>query len=184
MARDARDDATLIAGCLAGDSRCWHALIERYARLVESVPRRYRFTSADCEDVAQSVFIKLYQNLDKLREQAKLSSWLITTAHRESWRVGRKSNRYTQLNEDFHSLAEPDPEDMDQWERQHLVNEGLKSLGGRCEPLLRALFYSTGDVSYELIAKDLGVPIGSIGPTRARCLQKLERILRKAGLES
>jgi RNA polymerase sigma factor (sigma-70 family) len=182
MTRDSRDDATLIAGCAAGDAACWHALIDRYARLVESVPRRYRFTAADCEDVAQTVFIKLYQNLGKLREQDKLSSWLITTAHRESWRVGRKSNRYANLDEAFQNLAEPNPRDTDEWERQHIVNQSLSRLGGRCEPLIRALFYGTGDVSYEQIASELGLPVGSIGPTRARCLQKLERLLREKGL--
>ncbi|RMF79999.1 MAG: sigma-70 family RNA polymerase sigma factor, partial [Planctomycetota bacterium] len=150
---DNRTDAELIPACLRGQQRAWDTIVQRYARLVESVPRRYRFTDADCEDVAQAVFIKLYQNLERLRDVTRLSSWLITTAHRESWRVGKKSGRYTHLEETIEDLGAPRDADVEQWERQHIVRQALTNLGGKCEALLRVLFYQDADTSYEQISR-------------------------------
>lgn len=175
-------DATLIERCLAGDSRSWNELVERYGRLVYSVPRRYGLSDSDSEDVFQHVFISLYRALEQVRDTNRLSSWLITTAHRETWRIGKKSSRYPYLDEQIHDVSAPEEEDAETWERQDAVRTALVELGGTCEALLRALFMEKDDPSYEAIAERLGMKIGSIGPTRARCFSKLEAILVRYGI--
>lgn len=175
------DDTALIGACLEGAPHAWKALVDRYSRLVYSIPRRYRLSEADAEDVFQGVFLNLYRSLANLKDQSKLSSWLITAAHRESWRVGRKSGRHPQLDELIPDVSAPSDEQLEQWERQHALHQALKELGGRCEELLRALFFDPASPNYEAIAKRLSISLGSIGPTRARCCEKLERILRRSG---
>lgn len=175
-------DTVLIERCLAGDSRAWDQIVERYSRLVYSIPRRYGLSDADAEDVFQQVYISLYRSLAQVRDLERLSSWLITTAHRETWRIGKRSSRYPHLDEQIHDVAAPAEEDVDAWERRDAVRRALEELGGTCEALLRALFMDRGDPSYESIAERLGMKIGSIGPTRARCFSKLEAILKRHGV--
>ena len=177
------DDTELVQACLAGRQDAWNTLVERYSRLVYSIPRRYGLSEADAEDVAQTVFLTLYNHLSNLRDQRRLCSWLITTAHRETWRTGRKRGRYPSLDEQIQDVAAPDDDRIEAWERQHLLHEGLRILGGSCEKLLRVLFLEKEELSYEQIAERLGMRVGSIGPTRARCFRKLAGILRKLGLD-
>ena len=84
-----RSDTELIEACLAGDPRAWDVLTRRYARLVYSIPRRYGFSEADCEDVLQTVMASLFRRLDGLRDHDRLAAWLAVTAHRASWRLSR-----------------------------------------------------------------------------------------------
>lgn len=177
-----RNDADLIRRCLGGEQAAWNEMIERYGRLVYSIPRRYGLDSADADDVFQAVFSILYRRLAALRDHDRLSSWLITTAHRESWRVGKKTGRYEHLDEKFVDVSEPQADQAERWEQQHIVRAGLAELGGRCEELLSALFLENKEPSYDEIAARLNMRIGSIGPTRARCFEKLEAILRRRGL--
>lgn len=179
-----RSDPALIAACLDGRKEAWDSLVERYGRLVYSIPRRYGLSEADADDVFQNVFLTLYRSLPKLRDQTRLSAWLITTAHRECWRIGKRRDDYPDLDQVMEDVSEPSRDRLIEWERQHLVQEGLKLLGGLCEQLLRALFMDTANPSYEVIAKRLGIRVGSIGPTRARCFQKLERVLARLGIGS
>lgn len=176
-----RNDQHLIEACLAGDGGAWRALVDRYGRLVYSVPRRYGLCDADCEDVHQAVFLNLYRALSGLRDQSRLSSWLITAAHRESWRIGRRSERYADLSNQIPDVATPSDELVETLERQQAIREALADLGGRCAELLTALFLDRSEPSYEEIAERLGMSVGSIGPTRARCFGKLEAILRRSG---
>jgi RNA polymerase sigma factor (sigma-70 family) len=176
-------DPILVQRCIAGDARAWDELVDRYGRLVCSIPRRYGLSEADAEDVMQATFLLLHQHLPRLRDRTRLSSWLITTAHRESWRVGKSRGTYVDLDDAMVSVADPREEDALAWERQQIVREALGELGGRCEQLLRALFMEDGEPSYEAIAARLNMPLGSIGPTRARCFEKLEKLLIAKGIE-
>lgn len=176
------NDTTLIDRCLRGEAHAWHALVERYERLVFSIPLRYGLAAADAEDVMQATFVSLYRSLAKLRDHQRLAPWLITTAHRETWRVGKARGQYAALDERIHDVSEPQEEHAVRWERQHLVRQALGQLGGVCEALLTALFLSPQAPSYDELAKSLGMRVGSIGPTRARCFQKLEGLLRQLGL--
>lgn len=178
-----RTDQSLIAACLKGSDAAWTALVDRYNRLVFSVARRYGFTQTDAEDVMQGVFLALYRRLDSLRDHERLASWLITTTHRECWRVARRAKRAgiaADLPDLPHDIDEAESERI---ERQHLVRQGLDELGDPCATLLQALFLGAGDPDYQAIAKETGMKVGSIGPTRARCLQKLDAILRRLGFD-
>src|SRR6185436_10712157 len=88
-----RDDSGLIAACLRGEAAAWQTLIIRYQRLIYSIPLKARLSQDDAADVFQSVCLKLYEKLATLREHDKISSWLITTTTRESWRVSAHSRR-------------------------------------------------------------------------------------------
>lgn len=181
-ARSPDDDAVFVARCLEGRADAWGALVDRYTRLVRSIPRRYGLDDADADDVAQATFMQLHRSLDRLRDAERLSSWLITTAHRESWRVGRRRPELSaHLHETIADVGTPDATDVARWEREQAVRRALGELGGRCEALLTRLFRDPSP-DYTGIARDLEMAVGSIGPTRARCFEKLAPILRRLGL--
>ncbi len=180
MARD--EDAQLIERCTRGDAAAWEHLVERYTRLVYSVPRRYGLKTADCDDIHQAVFAALVSNIGKLKSPQALPAWLITTAHRESWRIGRGRSRTLNTDTDFVSVSEPVETLVEEVEERHLVRMALDELGGRCKTLLLMLFGGDATSDYQRVSNDLGIPLGSIGPTRARCLEKLGQILSRIGI--
>lgn len=176
-----RDDHALVVACLQGQQAAWDALVVRYERLVYSIALKSGLAAADADDVFQAVFISLYRNLESLKDVARVSAWLITTTHRESWRVAKRRQK---AGSDEIARAEPaeiNPDEVEAAERQHVVRQGLTELGGPCQALLTALFLGKDEVRYDVIARELDIPIGSIGPTRARCLKKLEKILARFG---
>jgi len=175
-------DADLVQACLDGDAAAWDEVLRRFGRLIYSIPRRYGFSDADADDVFQVVLTILFRKLDTIRDRDRLSAWLIRTTHRECYRIGKQSGRYAELDRDIEDVNEPTDEDAELWERRHLVHQGLRRLGGRCEQLLTALFVTPGQPNYETIARQLDMRVGSIGPTRARCFEKLEKILVELGL--
>ena len=175
-------DAALIAACLDGSQAAWGEMVQRFGRLVYSIPRRYGFCDADAQDVFQSVFSILHQKLDTVRDAARLAPWLIRTTHRVCYRLGKRSQRYADLDRVIEDVAAPADEVAAAWEQRHLVHLALRRLGGRCQELLTALFLAPGPPNYETIARDLGMKVGGIGPTRARCFQKLEKILVEMGV--
>lgn len=179
-----RTDAQLIAACQAGEQAAWNELVDRFGRLVYSIPRRYGLSEADADDVFAGVWSIAFRRLPHLRDEGKLSSWLITTTHRESWRVGknRPGKTAADLDNQIADVSSPSQEQVARWEQQHLVRRALAELGGKCEELLQALFLEPGEAQYDAIASRLGMSIGSIGPTRARCFKKLEVILNRLGL--
>jgi RNA polymerase sigma factor (sigma-70 family) len=175
------DDSALIQACLQGDRSAWDTLVERYARLVYSVPRRYRLAPEDAEDVFQETFLVAYKALGQLKDHGRLSAWLITTAHRQCWRSCRRAARNPNTA-DLADTPELTEDEVERFERQHLVRQALTILGGKCEQLLTMMFLGQGEVSYQTIAEKLHMRIGSIGPTRARCVEKLETILETLGV--
>ena len=178
-----RSDAELIQACLDKDETAWKELVERYGRLVYSIPLRYGLTPADADDVFQNVFTIVLRRLSSLRNQASLTAWLITITQRESQRLGKGIQPHDELDETLEDASTPPPDQVQLWERQHLVHQTLNQLDPRCRELLTALFLETATVSYEKIAKRLGIPLGSIGPTRARCFKKLESIMTSMGID-
>jgi RNA polymerase sigma factor (sigma-70 family) len=178
------DDTTLVAKCLAGEADAWDTLIERYGRLVYSIPRRAGLPDTDCDDIFQIVFGIVLRRLDTLREFERLSAWLIRTTHRETWRLvkRRKAASGETLPETLADEGEPTPEQVSRLERQHLVRQALEQIDERCRTLLEALFFEAERPDYDALGRRLNMPVGSIGPTRARCFQKLERLLAERGL--
>lgn len=186
------EDEQLILACRRGDNIAWEKLVARYQRLVYSIPRRAGLDDDTCADIFQRTFFLLLQHLDGIEQPDRLSAWLVTTAKRETIRVHQRMNRVQvlALDDGFGSddsgqpLLDPTPlpdEIMLQLEEQHLVRMVLGEMEERCRHLLTLLFYREEPPAYTEIAAAVGIPAGSIGPTRARCLQKLARLLHDVG---
>ena len=178
----ARSDPDLIQGCLDGEKESWEELVSRYGRLVYSVARRYGLAEADAQEVFQNVFVIVYRRLAGIRDRERLPAWLIRTTQRECYRLGARVGARAIAEQDLSSFEAPAEDLAVTWERRVLVRVALRRLGGRCEQLLTALFLAPGRPNYETVAEGMGMKIGSIGPTRARCFQKLEKILIEMGL--
>jgi RNA polymerase sigma factor (sigma-70 family) len=184
-----QDDRHLIAACLEGEVIAWETLISRYQRLIYSIPLKSRLTADDAADVFQSVCLTLYKKLATLRDHERISSWLITTTTRECWKVSARNRREAQAPdsgsdddsnplESIPSAAPRADEERETLERQQAVRQGVESLPERCRELLTMLFYQTDELSYADIARRMEMPVPSIGPTRARCLEKLKKLLQ------
>ena len=172
-------DTALMDACIGGDQDAWSELVFRYARLVYSIPRRYGLGTEACEDVFQEVFSILVRQLPKIRRQTGLPKWLMTTTHRVSRLWFARHERRLEGLPTLLDSSEPPTSEMIQWEQQHLVRAALRELGGRCEELLTALYANQGPCSYHEVARQLGISVGSIGPTRSRCFAKLVGILER-----
>jgi RNA polymerase sigma factor (sigma-70 family) len=176
--------AKLVVAASDGDQAAWNELVERFSGLVWHVARSHRLGDSDAADVSQTVWLRLVESLPRLREPAAVGGWLATTTRHECLRVLRRSDReqpgdYDTI-EDIPS-QDASPEAVVQLaEDRHLVRRALDRLSDRCRTLLHALAYSP-DESYADISAALGMPVGSIGPTRSRCLQQLRRELVAGG---
>ena len=181
-------DRELVAACLEGDSSAWEALILRYQRLIYSIPIKNGFSVVDASDVFQSVCVVLLERLPTLRDHNKISSWLMTTTTRECWRVAAQwkresgaSARDAEAGRDRMSeiaSGEILSDDVQAaLEQQHIIRHALSTLSERCQKLISMLFYDKDELSYVDIARRLKIPVSSIGPTRARCLEKLKKEL-------
>ncbi len=171
------DDADVLKASIAGDQGAWNELVARYGRIVASIPRRYGLDREACEDIFQEVFSILVRQLPGIRRRTGLPKWFITTTHRVCRQWFRQVKHATGAESELLSGREPPPELLVHWERQHMVRQALRRLGGRCEQLLTALYTDQGVASYEEVAAKLDMPEGSIGPGRARCLRKLMEII-------
>lgn len=177
------DDRVLIEQCLAGVQSAWDGLVERYARLVYSIARRTGLSESDADDVLQDVFTCLFRRLHTVRAHERLASWLATTARRESWKAAGRAERNRRPCRTGVTDETPDVDELHLWERRQVVQEALSELGGREAELLRASFLTHGNAGYKALAARFDLPLGSIGPTRMRCLRKLEAILRRRGFD-
>ena len=177
-----RDDPLVIAmvnRAAAGDQGAWNQIVERYSPLVWSICLRYRLDRQDSDDVGQSVWLLLVERIGMLREPAALPGWLATTTQRECLRVLRTSRRHdhVELPDEQLSLdldAAMIEEELLAAERDAAVRAAFAELPRGCRELLAML---TGDQphSYEDISATLGMRVGSIGPMRARCLDRLRQ---------
>ena len=181
-----RDDRTLVAACLEGDHSAWEALIARYQRLVYSIPIKARLSQDDAADIFQSVCLKLYEKLATIRDSERISSWLITTTSRECWRLSARNRRESVPagGDDDDSLLKEIPakgpladEQRETLDQQHQVRQAVEALPDRCRELITMLFYQKDELSYVDIAGRMRMPVPSVGPTRARCLEKLRKLL-------
>lgn len=177
-----QSDESLLIACRQGDEHAWESLVERYQRLVFSIPRSAGLSSEAAADVFQAVFATLIEQLERIEQPERLRAWLVTTARRETWRVCRKERvvDHTDLDDQLIFLSDdqllPD-EVLLRLESQHEVRAAVNLLDQRCRTLIMLLFYRVDPAPYDEIAAILQTTEGSIGPTRARCLQKLRRLL-------
>ena len=165
----------LVARASDGDRFAWEALVDLYSGLVWAVTRQFRLCDADAADVAQTTWLRLVENLDRIREPERLGAWLATTARREAFRHLRLHGRELASDEaDLFEAPVDDPLEVALLteERDTALWRAFAQLSERCQTLLR-LLVAEDEPSYEAIGAALDMPIGAIGPTRMRCLDKL-----------
>ncbi|HJQ71144.1 MAG TPA: sigma-70 family RNA polymerase sigma factor [Blastocatellia bacterium] len=181
-------DQELVMACLANNEVAWEVLIARYERLIYSIAIKLRMSPQEAIEVFQSVCFILLKKLSTLRNQERLYSWLITTTTRECWRIRAVRQRDLvppQSEGPNGSASSADAPTAEQLalerriahEQRQIVWEAISTLPDRCRELIILLFFASEEPSYEDIARRLNMPVSSIGPTRARCLEKLKKIL-------
>ncbi len=170
----------LVLGAQDGDVRAWQEIIRRFTPLVISVTRGYRLSLEDAQDVSQVVWLKLFENISGLREPRALPGWVRTTAQRESLRQIKAARRTQAMDPSTLARIEREPSGPDvdsallQLERERAVKDGLHEIEPQHRTLL-ILLHEDERPCYQKIGRTLGMPTGSIGPTRARGLQKLRK---------
>ena len=168
----------LVTRARTGDKQAWDALVERYAPLVWSICRRYRLSEADAQDVGQSVWLRLLEQLGNLRDPAAIPGWLATTTRHECGRVLRRvhSPQAAALGIDADDIPDEQAvtaeEEVLLAERHAALREAFTHLPPSFQQVL-ALLIQDPPMPYAQISATLGIPIGSIGPIRRRCLEKL-----------
>lgn len=180
------DDRALVEACLRGSEPAWTVLIDRYARLIWSVPIKFRLERQDAEDIFQSVCADLVAQLHTVREPAALRGWLVQVATHKCLRARRRQGREEVTEPSMLALDtasdEPSPSEIiEQVEQHQLVREALATLSDRCRGLLRMLFIDSPTRPYDEVARELGVSRGSVSFLRGRCLQRLQRALTSIG---
>jgi len=175
-----------LAAAAAGDRAAWDALVERFTGLVWSVARSFRLSDEDCADVVQTTWLRLLDHLDRIDDPQRLGSWLATTARHESLHTLRRSSREPVLDvvQIMDPLPDPRPpvdHEILRTERDTALWELFERLSDGCRRLLR-IMVATPPPSYADIAAALDMPVGSIGPTRARCLATLRALAVEADI--
>jgi RNA polymerase sigma factor (sigma-70 family) len=183
-------DVQLVLACRRGDQLAWEKLIRRYQRLIYAIPLRAGLDEDQAAEIFQDVFTTFFQKLNDIEEPERLQAWLVTTARRKTWRAIAKvqgplhhdaeSVEWTNEANAVRDDAPLPDEQLLILEEQHLIRTAVSLLDERCQKLVQMLFYRLQPTSYAEIAAELGIPEGSIGPTRARCLGKLLRLLKKS----
>lgn len=175
----------LLRAAEAGDQRAWDAIVDRFTGLLWSVARAHRLDPADAGDVVQTTWLRLVENLGRIQDPERLPGWLATTARHECLRTLRRSGREQAVGDDA-PFEQPDasgPLDarLLAEERDAQLWECFGALHGRCQQLLRVLM-ADPPPSYAEVAAALDMPVGSIGPTRGRCLDRLRALAEERGL--
>jgi RNA polymerase sigma factor (sigma-70 family) len=177
-ARDYSVVADLVAGARSGDRQAWDALVERYAPLIWCICRRYGISGHVAEDVAQHVWLHLVESLNNLRDPAALPGWISTTARRECCRIRRVPGPVAGDMQVLENLpdrhAKAVEHELLMAERDATLREAFARLPLPSQRLL-SLLVADPPVPYAEISARLGIPVGSIGPSRSRSLDRLRR---------
>jgi RNA polymerase sigma factor (sigma-70 family) len=185
-------DEELLQRCVQGEPAAWDALIDRYAALMYSIPLKFGFGEADAGDVFQSVCVTLLEKASTIRAPRGLAAWIITTTSRQCIAVARQQRRERARRGTSEVPFDGDGEPPDRellpeeellaLERQHAVKSAVGQLQPPCRELIEALFSDSAEhQSYDQLARSLSIAPNSLGPTRARCLEKLRRLLQASG---
>jgi RNA polymerase sigma factor (sigma-70 family) len=175
-------DRELILACRKGKRGAWETLLNKYERLVFSIPLNYGLSREDAADIAQITFTILIQSLDSLDDESRLGAWLATVARRHTWRQMERNRRQStgrerDVAESAALLGKSGDESVERWELIEWLEQGLSLISESCRKLLLALYFDPSQPSYAEVAERMAVPVGSIGPTRARCLEWLREAL-------
>jgi RNA polymerase sigma factor (sigma-70 family) len=187
MAEDelgAPDVARLVRRAAEGDLQAWERLVDQYARLIWSITGEFKLAESDAADVAQTTWLRLLEHIDRIDYPARVGSWLATTARHECLR-SLAAHKKLVLSQDDIELAAVDvyeppvDERLLAAESAQTVRDAMSRLPGRWQQLLEMLM-ADPPVAYADISDELGLPVGSIGPTRGRCLARLRDLLQAA----
>jgi len=174
-------DDELCTRCVHGDRLAWETLVRRYQRLVYAIPARAGLRGEQVEEVFHTTFSRLAERIASIRDRERLRAWIVTTARHLTIDVIREKRSTLSPEESARALervpdSSPAVDDViTSLERRHLLWLAVRRLDERCRRIIELLFYDSSDPppSYESIAAEIGMPLGSLGPTRARCLKKL-----------
>jgi RNA polymerase sigma factor (sigma-70 family) len=176
----------LVAAAVAGEAGAWDGLMRRFSGMVTAVARSCRLNDADVGDVHQLTWLRLVEHIDRIEQPERVGAWLATTARRESLRVVRAKARVSFDYDGLLQRADPEAAPLDAGplaeERSEAVQRAFAKLPPHCRRLLGVLA-GNDPPSYKEISKALSMPIGSIGPTRGRCLEHLRRIMQEQGAD-
>jgi len=171
-------DSALLARCGEGDENAWRILVRRYQNLVYSTALETGLGPDDAADVFQETWLELHRSIPRIRNPEALPRWLIVASRRLSYKVATRKRRLVPgVSRD---LVDPDAlqdEQVEAMRTRQRLETALEALGGKCERLLRLLFFEPEKLPYETISRRTGLAIGSIGPIRGRCIARLRRIL-------
>ena len=178
-----KEDMDLLQSCRQGDGAAWNQLLDKYERLVYSIALNHGLSVDDAADIVQLTFTFFLENLDSLRDDSNIGGWLATVARRHTWRILAKQNRVhpEAVDSDVVETLLPSGQienHLERWELAEWLNQGLNLLNQRCRNLLIALYLDPQEPSYADIAASMKMAEGSIGPTRARCLERLKQMLQ------
>lgn len=168
---------SLVRAAAAGDQGAWERLVAQFGSLVWSIARAHRLSDADAADVSQTTWLRLVEHLERIRQPERVGAWLAATARNECLRVLRLSGRQVLTGDELEAVDEDAPAaaaGLLRAERDAALWRAFRTLTARCQALLRVLVADPAP-SYEELSAALAMPIGSIGPTRARCLERLRR---------
>lgn len=165
----------LLARAAAGNQDAWNDLVDRFGQMVWSVARSFRLDDATAKDVSQTVWLKLIENASKIQDPERLPGWLATTCRREALRVSRLRNRT--IPTEFEFDVEDDAPSLEtlmvEDEESREVVSAFRTLSKGCQQLLRLLTVEPA-LTYDEISEAIGRPVGSLGPTRSRCIERLK----------
>ncbi len=178
--------AALVQKARDADPGAWEELVSRFGAMIASTGRRYRLTAADVAELQQTTWMRLVENLHHIEHPERLGGWLATTARRESLHLLRRASKYRsgvdQMITNMADILLPEPDARPIAEESGAVLKvAWEQLNPRCQRLL-SLLITDDAVSYRDVSKLLQMPVGSIGPTRARCLEHLRRLVDEEGL--
>ena len=183
------EDPELVQRCRQGEQGAWSTLVRRYQRLVYTVPRTAGLPEEQAADVFQFTFERLHQHLARLEDTSRVRAWLVTTAKRETLRLLAENRRYDTALPPVADAPDEDPlaalpdtaplqdEQLSALQQHHRLREAVDRLEPAARQFIELLFLQDEPLPYAEIARRLQIPEGSIGPTRARCLAKLRKLM-------
>lgn len=177
-----------VKAAAAGDQQAWDLLVDRFSGLVWAICREHRLSDSDAADTVQLTWLRLLENLGRIRDPQRLAGWLATTCRRECLAVLRRSKATIPTADDFLDVVMGGSGAADQavlaTEQQAILWQAFTRLSDWCQKVLRALILDAedGPPSYQRVAAQLQTPVGGLGPTRARCLSQLRKLLDSSGI--
>jgi RNA polymerase sigma factor (sigma-70 family) len=179
-------DAELFVRCKRGEKKAWEQFVRRFQRLIYTVPRRAGLSDEQAADVFQTVFSRAFEHMESITQPERIQAWLVTTAKRETLAILRQSKRTVSITTDededdaVSEIADENPLPdalLEQLQLQRQLRAAVDLLDPKSQEFVKLVFLQDEPLPYSEVAARLGISEGSIGPTRARCLEKLRAII-------